>query len=179
MDASSKPKQRKGKSKKIMIAGGAALLIAVALGVATQRIAIAVLPHTKAQVVAQVCTAEEVAKFNDTLGGASFKETLENIATRAGHESDASCSYMEYSYYMQSYNYTKARQAAERLESLVANGSEPSAGSTSCPATNASSAIASAGFPPAAVIASVSRPPSSASASLTSAVISGSSQTRV
>ena len=122
MDTSSKPKQRTGKSKQVMIAGGVVVLIAVALGVATQRIAIAVLPHTKAQVVAQVCTADDIAKFNATFGGSGFKATAESITGRAGHESDASCAYMEYSYYMQSYNYTKARQAAARLESLVANG---------------------------------------------------------
>ena len=69
---------------------------------------------------------------------------------------------------------TRSGATLRAIRHLPSVPSDPSAGSTSCPATSASNAIASAAVPPAALMASTASPSSSARASLTSADTSAS-----
>lgn len=119
----SKETQFNKKKVKVITLGCIVLLVCLlVVGVLTKRIAIAFMPNSSARVVSEVCGTSDIDNFNTNFTNEDFNKTIEAIEKRAGYNNDANCVYMQYRYYYDRLQYTKARDRATRVEELINAG---------------------------------------------------------
>lgn len=112
--------------KSALIIGGIALLVVVvAVGILTKRIALALLPGTKATVITEICSDSDIAKFNTLIRNDydSLGILMKDIETRPNYKNDTSCVFMEYRYFYGELQYSKAVEMANRYKELINSGS--------------------------------------------------------
>lgn len=112
-------------SKKTFIILGVGVLVLglIAAALMTKRLAIAFMPNTKAQVVVEVCTSNDITNFNTNFANDDFSKTVEEIRGRASQQNDINCLFIQYKYFSDRRIYTKAEETVVRIRELVNKGS--------------------------------------------------------
>ena len=104
----------------------AILLVAglICAGILTKRIAVAVMPNTKAMILTEVCHADDIAEFNKYSQGASvsLEPLAKEVAARSNYKNDPTCVYIEYIYLRATYKYSDAVTRGEQLLKMMAQG---------------------------------------------------------
>lgn len=125
VNQSEKKSYSKRQYKKLLVVGLFVLAGGlVTLAIMTERLAIAFIPQTRAQIVADVCTTDDITKFNTSIQQDydAFRALMKDIEERSNYKDDASCVFMEYKYFHEELQYSKAVEMANRFKELVNRG---------------------------------------------------------
>lgn len=122
-----KPRSKLGARKKaVWIAVGAVGVVGlIVVGILTQRFALAFMPHSRAQVVTEVCTIEDINKFNTiriSYNVDEINKLISDIAGRNNQNDDVNCVFIQYVSFYGQREYTKASEKAIRIRELVNKG---------------------------------------------------------